>query len=411
MATITALLKKNKENKKGLYPIYLRVAKGEKTSFISTGVKIKESDWDREQNKVKRTADNASRINAAISKKVADLENKSLELELKNRTVSSKEIKNNIAGATDNKTDFFVYAGTWTKKMEDEKRFGMLKRVKSVIEKLKEYHKNQPLKLSEINLNFLTGFQTYMTTVSKNRINTIHANFRIIRKIMNDAIREDLIGVECNPFLKFKLKLEKTTRDFLTEEELSLIEELELDEDEIIYHHRNAYVFCCYGGGTRISDLLMLRWNNFDGERINFKIRKTGSQLVVKLPQKALQILKVYKDLANKTYEGNIPSNAFIFQLIRINPDETSEKIIFNAISAASAYMNKNLKVIADTAEIDKNISFHTSRHTFATRSLKKGMRIEHLSKILSHHSILETQTYAKIMNSDLEQAMQIFDL
>jgi site-specific recombinase XerD len=60
--------------------------------------------------------------------------------------------------------------------------------------------------------------------------------------------------------------------------------------------------------------------------------------------------------------------------------------------------------------EIEKNISFHTSRHTFATLALKKGMRIEHVSKILGHATIKETQIYAKIVNEDLDLAMDLFN-
>lgn len=410
MATITAILKKNKINKKGLLPVYLRVAKGEKTSYISTGVKIKESDWDSEQKKIKRSAVNATRINAFLSQKISELENKSLELEIKTKSVTAKDIKNDVTGKNELKSDFFTYSSIWIKNLEVDNKFGMLKRVNCVIDKMKLFWDNRPLQLTEINVNFLIDFERYMATNLKNRPNTIHANFRVIRKIINDAIREDLLSIENNPFLKYKLKLEKTTRDFLTEEELALFENLELNEDEIIYHHRNAYVFCCFAGGIRISDLLMLRWNNFDGERISFKIRKTGSQLVIKLPQKALRIIELYKTYANTVYENNVPANAFIFPLIRISPDETSERIIFKAISAASAYINKSLKFIAESVGVEKNISFHTSRHTFATRSLRKGMRIEHLSKILSHSSIVQTQVYGKIVNSDLERAMELFD-
>ena len=60
-------------------------------------------------------------------------------------------------------------------------------------------------------------------------------------------------------------------------------------------------------------------------------------------------------------------------------------------------------------AETDKKIHFHTSRHTFATRALKKGMRIEYVSKLLGHSSIKTTQVYAKIVNKDLDDAMDEF--
>ena len=79
-------------------------------------------------------------------------------------------------------------------------------------------------------------------------------------------------------------------------------------------------------------------------------------------------------------------------------------------ISGATAIVNKNLKIISKLAEIDKNISFHLSRHTFATRALTKGISIDKVSKLLGHSSIKETQIYAKIINTELDKAMDVFN-
>ncbi len=80
------------------------------------------------------------------------------------------------------------------------------------------------------------------------------------------------------------------------------------------------------------------------------------------------------------------------------------------AISRATAYINKNLKFLATKAEIDKHISFHTSRHTWATRALGKGISIDKVSKIMGHAAIKETQVYAKIVSSELDKAMDVFN-
>jgi integrase/recombinase XerD len=64
------------------------------------------------------------------------------------------------------------------------------------------------------------------------------------------------------------------------------------------------------------------------------------------------------------------------------------------------------VKIIAKQAGIEKSISFHSSRHTFATRALTKGASIEHVSKLMGHHSINTTQIYAKIVSAKLDEAM-----
>src|SRR5204862_333077 len=83
--------------------------------------------------------------------------------------------------------------------------------------------------------------------------------------------------------------------------------------------------------------------------------------------------------------------------------DYSSPEVLFNAISSHTAYVNKNLKEIAKKADIEKHISFHSSRHTWATRALQKGMRIEHVSKLMGHSSLKTTMIYTKIENEELE--------
>ncbi len=100
----------------------------------------------------------------------------------------------------------------------------------------------------------------------------------------------------------------------------------------------------------------------------------------------------------------------FVFPLLRNDIDYTDPQVLFNAISSNTAYANKNLKAITKTAKIEKHISFHSSRHTWATRALRKGMRIEYVSQLMGHTNIKTTQVYTKIVNSELDRAMDVFN-
>jgi integrase/recombinase XerD len=70
----------------------------------------------------------------------------------------------------------------------------------------------------------------------------------------------------------------------------------------------------------------------------------------------------------------------------------------------------KNLGIIKTKLKLKKHISFHVSRNSWATRALRKGMRIEYVSKILTHSDLKTTQIYAKIVNSELDKAMDVFN-
>ena len=83
---------------------------------------------------------------------------------------------------------------------------------------------------------------------------------------------------------------------------------------------------------------------------------------------------------------------------------------IYNAISSANAYINKDLRKLAKLAGIDKKISFHSARHSWAVRALQRGMRIEYVSKIMGHASVKQTEVYAQIVNEELDKAMDVLN-
>jgi len=184
---------------------------------------------------------------------------------------------------------------------------------------------------------------------------------------------------------------------------LLAIEKLKLEPGSRLAEVRDMYVFSAYAGGIQVSDLLMLRWRNFDGERQHFKVLKTGKELHIKLPEKAIEILNNYRTAKNN-------QDSLIFPILQSDINFNNPKQVARAISSATAQINERLKIIADKAEVKKKISFNTARHTFATRALRKGIRIEYVSRLLGHATIKETQVYAKIVDEELDNAMDVFN-
>jgi integrase/recombinase XerD len=407
MSSITVLLKKNKQTSTGQYPLYLRIIKDRKTKFISLGIKLEESQWDPKAQKAKKNHPNSNRVNAFIAKKIAETEAETLEMAIEGRALSNDsfiEIKGK------EKTDFFSFAQKYVESFNNKGKIGSYKRTKYTIEKLKEFNGNQKLQFKEITVSFLKNYEAYLSGTLKNKVNTIQANFKVIRTILNNAINEDIIKRDKNPFYKFKIQSEPTNRAYLTEQELDSMDKLDLTIDSNLYHHRNMYIFSSYVGGLRVSDILTLKWENFDGSHITIKILKTGSTVSIKVPKRGIEILELYREktLRNEN-EIEISSN-FVFPILSDDYYSLSPTLAHNSLSSATAYINKNLKEIAKMAKIDKIISYHTSRNTFGTRALRKGMRIEYVSKLMGHATIKETQVYAKIVNEELDKAMDVFN-
>ncbi len=323
-------------------------------------------------------------------------------MEQKSKSVSVNKIAKKLKGK--GVVPFLPYFQAYVDDLEKRGIIGTHRRAKSVLKKLKEYAKDKELFMTDMTVSYLKDYETHLIHKKSNKVNTVHSNMKIIRKLFNDAVMEDKLEESENPFRKYKIKTEPTTRAYLTDEELSKIEKLDLKVDSNMNHHRNIYIFAAYAGGLRISDILTLKWKNFNGEHVIIKIHKTKMPLSVKLPQRALDIVNFYKP-------KKVDSEHFIFPFLSNDIDYKDPKVLHNAISSATAYTNKELKTIAKLAKVKKHISFHTSRHTFATRALRKGMRIEYVSKLMGHAAIKETQIYAKIVNEELDKAMDVFNL
>lgn len=399
MSSVKIILKKDKINKKGEVPLYIRIIKDRKAKFISLGIKINPKDWNDNQLKVRKSHPNSQRMNNFIAHKIAEAEGIVLDLETKSNYVSPKSIKENIMGTSPQ--NFLQYFQNYINNLEKNGKHINYRNTKTIYSKLKNYIGKNDFAFDELTVTFLKNYETYMSNKLGNSINTVHTSMKIIRRIINEAIREDLFPPEKSPFIKYKLKTEKVKKEFLTEDEIRRMEELQLDKNSMRNHHRNIYIFATYAGGLRISDIIQLKWSEYDGERVLVSTKKTKNIVSVKLPKKAKEIIESYKTKKSK-------KNHYIFPFLK-NDIDYSDKALFNAISSHTAYTNKDLKVIAKMAGIDKKIHFHTSRHTFATRALKKGMRIEYVSRLMGHSTIKTTQVYAKIVNQDLDDAMDKF--
>ncbi|RZJ91468.1 MAG: site-specific integrase [Chryseobacterium sp.] len=406
MASVKIYPRLDKSNKNGQVPIYLRLTKNRKSKYIALDVYINPKDWNEKTGKVRTGAKNAAQINSFISSKEAEAEAIALEMETRSKFVTSYDIKSRIIGRPP--ADFFEFMERRIKAQSEELSIGTIRRFKGILVKLKKFVKNDKLFFDEINVKLIRDFQQFLLEDLKNQNNTVHSNLKAIRKMICDAIDEELMPAGKNPFNKIKLKGQKTFREFLLDDELERMEILELEEGSILNHHRNLYVFSSYSGGIRISDLLMMRWKNFNGKHLYFQIRKSKEELSIKLPRKSLDILDFYRSY--KQNVGGPDPESFIFPLIKLKPDEIDRLKVFNAISSATAFTNKSLRRLALLANIDKKISFHTARHSWAVRALQKGMRIEYVSKLMGHASVKHTEVYARILNVELDKAMNVFD-
>ncbi len=213
---------------------------------------------------------------------------------------------------------------------------------------------------------------------------TAHKKYSCFRFTLNEAVRNDLIPRNpCNLLSEAdRIEVPESTREYLTEEELKALEATPTASAV-----RNVYLFMCCCG-LRISDVKGLRWSDVekDGKRWRLKIRQQKTQNPLYLP---------LSDQAR--------------QYIPQQGEKTPVEPIFDCIPTEPA-MNRALKKWAVAANINKVLTLHTARHTFATLLLSKGVPIEVVSKLLGHTNIKTTQIYAKIIDKKKEDAVDLLN-
>lgn len=395
------VLRKDKVNKLGECPIYFRIIKDRKVSYIASKIKVKEYQWDDSKKTVKKNHPNSKQINNQLLSLSAEYYDKSLELETKERTISSTSIKSNIKGKS--YPSIFQFAEEIIKSYRSKGNIGTADKCSSIVKKLKSYYGEKDLLMNMIHSDFLFKYENYLRLDLKNKTNTINKDFKFIKTLYSKAYEQDLIPIELNPFKKYKFTTDKPSRDFLLESEILQIEAFPATPNTRLELHRDMFIFACYAGGLRVSDVLKLKWKDFNGTHLNVVTKKTKEQLILKVPNKSLNILMKYQ------MKDSQPED-FIFPIFPNTLDIHDPIMLDLQTSRANAYINKNLKIICSKVGITKKVSFHTSRHTFACLALTKGIPLDHVSRLMAHSNIKQTQTYAKLINSALDNSMDSFN-
>ncbi|EIJ40683.1 site-specific recombinase XerD [Galbibacter orientalis DSM 19592] len=251
---------------------------------------------------------------------------------------------------------------------------------------IKHEYKLNDIPVTDVDYQFISGFEYYLKTVRKCSHNTAIKYITNFKKIIRIALANDWIKKD--PFLNWKVRLKNVEREFLTKQEIETLLKKNLRTPRL-EQVRDIFIFCCFTG-LAYADVEKLNENDItigiDGEKwIKTKRKKTNSKSNIPILPIAAMILDKYSD-----YKDNEGNNKLL-------PVLTNQK------------MNAYLKEIADLCGIHKNFTTHMARHTFATTvTLSNGVPIESVSKMLGHSSLKTTQHYAKILDMKISDDMNV---
>jgi len=339
---------------------------------------------------IKTSHPNHVKINRYLSRVIQDAKEAEEEIEKRKDFISASSIKNELTKP--NSSSIYTFMDQHISQLEVRGAIGTYKKYKVILKVLKDFSKKDELKFGNINSQFLNDLQSRLISEGKS-LTTVHGYLSKIRSVFNKAIAEGVIQSHENPFTTYRIKQGQTTKERLTIDEIKKIENLDLSGKGKINDVKNIWLFSFYNAGMRIADALLLRWKNINGNIVTYQMHKTGKLHELEIMEKARQILENYKDPSKES---------FIFPFMNPRFDLKNPSLLHNQIGAKTAIINRYLKKIAIMAEIEKKITTHTARHSFADLARKKEIDLYTISKMLGHGDIKVTQAYLASFDSEI---------
>ena len=379
-------IRESKARKSGNAPIETTITmNGERVSF-STGKLVNIDRWDKTKQQVKGKDDEAKNINHFLQSVKNRLYQKEAELMERGYVVTAELLRDAYLDKIETLKEKTLLNVLHEHNEERKKMVGKgvapatywtFEYSARLLESfIKDRYKRSDILLRELNVGFIQGFHTYLLQTMGQNSTTKH--LKLLKKIINLAVAKCYITH--NPLNIYKVERNPVEIDFLTEEELRRIINFDTPLPRL-ERAKDMFLFGCFTGLSYI-DIKTLTNEHFEKDdmgRVWIKKRRVKTGVLSRIP-----LLPIAKMILDKYRGGE--------KLLPIQDP---------------ADINKYLKDIAILCNINKRITFHTSRHTFAsTVTLANNISLEVVSKMLGHTNTRMTTHYAKLVDKCIGEQM-----
>ena len=387
-------IKRSKANIEGICPIYVRVTILTKRFEFSSNKFVNPERWSIEGSKVKGSTEDARSINnhlENIKSKVIEAEKKLFKKDI---ILTSENLKNELFGTGERQMTLIPIFKDHNNKIKElvgkEYAPGTMERYNTSLKHTAEFlewkYKISDIDISKIDHAFITEYEFYLRSIRNCANNTAVKYIKNFSKIIKICLANHWI--DRNPFANYKSKVKEVERVYLSEVEIQNIINKDFKTERLSLV-RDIFLFSCFTGLAYIDvkNLTKSHINiGIDGEKWIFTHRQK-TETASKIP-----ILPLTQMIINK-YEDH--------------PECNNQNKLLPILS--NQKMNAYLKEIAGVCEIEKELTFHIARHTFATTvTLTNGVPIESVSKMLGHKNLRTTQHYAKVLDKKVSEDMKI---
>ena len=386
--------KRAKASVNGLVPIYTRITINGKRIELSSNRFVEMSKWSTEAGKMKGNSEEARSINSHLDMLRIQIIDMQMELVHKKIPVTAETLKNKILGVDERARMLIPIFQDDNNKIKElvgkEYAPGTLERYKTslshTIEFLQWKYKVSDIEINKIDHAFVTDYEFWLRSVRNCANNTAVKYIKNFNKIIKICLANDWL--DKNPFANYKSKVKEVERVYLSEEEIQNIIEKDFKTERLSLV-RDIFLFSCFTGLAYIDVKNLTKSHisiGIDGEKWIFTHRqKTESASKIPILPLTQMIIDKYED----------------------NPQSVNQEKLLPILS--NQKMNAYLKEIATVCNIEKELTFHIARHTFATTvTLTNGVPIESVSKMLGHKNLRTTQHYAKVLDKKVSEDMKI---
>ncbi len=375
-------------------PIYARITINGKRIELSVKQLITAEDWNEKRGMAKTSKEDCRVLNNYLEQLRSSFVACYREMALEKKTITVETFKKAYYGDEENEHTLAKLMNYHNVDMKEALSWGTMKNYFTTQKYLERFLKEKmhivDIALHQINYKFVTDFDYYLKTYKPLDHqkplgnNGVMKHMERFRKMINVALKNE--WMEKDPFKAYKLKFTRYERGCLTAAELKILEEKEFSIERL-QAVKDLFIFSCYTGISYIDSVALTPANIVTGiDRQSWLVthrQKTSTPVKVPLLPKALEIIDKYRN----------------------NPKCLAEHSLLPKMS--NQKLNGYLKEIADVCNIEKNLTFHLARHTFATTvTLSNGVPIESVSKMLGHTKISTTQVYAKVIERKLRDDM-----
>lgn len=388
---------KAQENQLGENPIFVKITYRTESITLSTGKFIKKDRWlftNKLRNPLKLEKEKV--IKKGLEMFQLEIERKFNDLIKYNPEVTLNDLKLAVKGTSKKPKSitiieiFNLHNKNFKKKVEigERSKASLQKYERSkqlLINFLSKQYGVKDIEVTEISSALIYNLDSYLRydsnfkgkTGIKN--NSVVKYFKTYKTVCTYGIKMDLITK--NPFSKYDGKLNIKDAVYLTQHELDTIES-KVFASERLERVKNIFLFSCYTGYAPVDACSLTEENLFEDANCNLWIKTYRTKTAIR---------------------ANVPVLPPTFKIIEKYKDQQSGLIP----KISNQKMNAYLKEIADVCGINKNLTWYVARHTFATTvTLGNGIRIEHVSSMMGHTNIKQTQHYAKVLDMNVMEDM-----